>query len=166
MKIEEYLQSPQAVEDLGHWERPGNPWLVMPRGAWQCATFEHLADLAVYYRPAPLDLPRNLPREVPAAGSVTIQAPPEPPLRYLVTDLGEAVRALKIRTGIMEGARVNDAVSGAATGVLGKHTDGARVVWTWNGGDLYLPTVAAADLPRAICDVLLAAYRVAGLEVA
>ena len=74
--------------------------------------------------------------------------------RYLVTDIGEAVRALWLKTGNLEadGAVWRAWESGLEVGgvFLGKNTLRA-----------YCP---AADLPRAIARVMLAALRVASLE--
>lgn len=141
MSIVEYLESGESVEDvglmLGHAQRlnggtTDSPvgWLEFDDGAWRVVKWENLH---AYYR---------------AEGD-----------RYVVTDLGEAVRALRLRTGgflrteqIV--AAIFDQIPGAHTGVsLDGIVTGALAERT-----------AAADLPRAIVRVMLAAHRVASLE--
>ena len=84
--------------------------------------------------------------------------------RYIVTDLGEGVRALRLRTG--------ERAYGPATGVaiLEKLTlcnmeDSRGNVGALGGlaRELELVDVTASDLPDAICRVMLASLRVAGV---
>ncbi len=148
-------------------------WMLSYGGAWMRLHHRDVevdGGLVAYFR-------QLQPDDVPA-GAPNFIGWQEPPVgHYMVTDLGEGTRALKLRTGAMEGGQpVWDAVCAAARDVLGPQTDTLklhdgpdgvvdRVAWTWNGGDIYLPAVAPADLPRRLCQVLLAAYRIARLEV-
>lgn len=85
------------------------------------------------------------------AGSTTRE---EPGGRFIVSDLGEAVRALRLRTGRMNLPRGATWEAAAACGAM------------LDDGVLTMPGhVTAADLPRAIVRVMLAAHRVAALEV-
>lgn len=154
LTIEEYLTSPKAVENVRflashvRFDAQGepialNPW---PRAfadkhemlagfagqRWVALWIEHDGEpqCRVYYRPD---------------GE-----------RFVVTDLGDAVRALRLRTGLR---------ATAADALQWNLLDGASGLDVSDGeiaaidGDT--PTVAAPDLPRAICAVLLAANRVA-----
>lgn len=97
------------------------------------------------------------------AGSTTRE---EPSGRFIVSDLGEAVRALRLRTGC----------------VLDMRAMLERIPWPWPDGlnaqvqhsnlraglcnDGVLRAYPSGDdLPRIICAVMLAARRVAALEV-
>jgi hypothetical protein len=79
--------------------------------------------------------------------------------RYVVTDLGEGVRALRLRTG--------ESAYGPATGVamLEKlklyDAQNPRNALGGMAHELELIGVTAADLPDAICRVMLASLRVA-----
>lgn len=84
--------------------------------------------------------------------------------RYIVTDLGEGVRALRLRTG----KRAYGPATGAA--MLEKLTlcnieDSQGNVGALGGlaRELELVDVKPADLPDAICRVMLASLRVAGV---
>lgn len=137
--LESYLASDGAAEDAAAaiaWPAPHPSeyrawWRIETDGAW---TRVHVGMLALcveataYFRPE---------------GD-----------RYIVSDLGEGVRALRLRTGdiwsaVLDcGPRVSD-------------TDGVLYAvgeegWMWR--------VAAADLPSAICRVLLASHRVSHME--
>ena len=71
-----------------------------------------------------------------------------------MSDLGEAVRALRLRTGRMNLPRGATWEAAAACGAM------------LDDGVLTMPGhVTAADLPRAIVRVMLAAHRVAALKV-
>lgn len=159
MTLEEYLSSPQAVEDVRRlltywreshpigqsgdgalWESNGcghrvlslpeegggwRDWHILPAGVWTRVDYD---DAGVCFRPD---------------GD-----------RFIVTDLGEAVRALRLRTGAMRPdvpLNVHAQVITAASLHL-------------HDGELW-GHVLAADLPRAIVALLLAAHRVASLEV-
>lgn len=135
--IEGYLQSEKAERDvagaLGDTFHRG-PWSVISPGEFGWVTGcsylhdeVHSDPLRVYFR---------------SEGD-----------RYIVTDLGEAVRALRLRTGRM------DAVERAGRAWVEMAGPG-----TWNAGTMS-ENCAAADLPRAIVRVMLAAVRVAALEV-
>ncbi len=171
--VEEYLQSEEAVHDVAalldaHNARPfpdGSPhhhaadtqhreWWISRYGAWRRVSCRpalyrmdgHDALAFAYFRPE---------------GD-----------RYVVTDLGEAVRALRLRTGYAadhgaargpERERLHDAACVPFHGRLRIDLclDGqVRAVDDVGPAGL----VAAADLPRAIVRVLLAAHRVASLE--
>ena len=83
--------------------------------------------------------------------------------RYIVSDLGEAVRALRLRTRLTP-----HEADVAASRVLMTMRNAPRwwVPNTCVGSAIEIPHgVPAADLPRALCRVLLAAYRVANLEI-
>jgi len=163
MEIEAYLQSDQAVADVA--AMLAEPWdlssdfVPARRGAW---TRISLRDgVPVYFRPAAYDLPVNrepLPESLrpnPATPPTYITVPALQ--RFIVTDLGEAVRALRLRTGYtgLADDLPYDEVPGAPMlcdgrliGVAGPRED---------------DRISTADLPRAICAVLLAAHRVATL---
>lgn len=140
----EYLTRPQAVEDVrdvvergcGAY-RPMSPFGTghlyhRAAGAWSALALEPVGErpeaICVYFRPN-------------GEG------------RYIVTDLGEAVRALRLRTGWFNW---HDAIPSGTPDLK------PALLTPWGG--LWMETTAA-DLPRAICAVLLAARRVASLQV-
>ena len=138
--IETYLQSADAVRDVGiALSQPHPLWRVGGLGAW--ADIVHVPahgrydfiDRAlvrqVYYRPQ---------------GE-----------RFIVTDLGEAVHALRLRTG----ALCIPEECGPLVDTL--EAEFQRVMIT---NTMLAVGVAVADLPRAICGVMLAAWRVECLE--
>lgn len=144
MTIDEYLSSPTAIEDFGRWQYLDSPWMLDHEGGWQRAWCNLCPDHIAYYR---------------LEGE-----------RYVVTDLGEAVHAQRLRTGrlipyvrvpFVEFAEIGPA--GLIYAISDK-TDGtlrSPDSWIYQG---VLPTVTSTDLPRAICAVLLAAHRVANLN--
>ena len=82
--------------------------------------------------------------------------------RYIVTDLGEGWRALRLR-GI--DWHTNDEIINKVDAValpLMSPEPGYETSAPW--GTLELRYVAAADLPDAICRVMLASLRVAGVQ--
>lgn len=152
--VAEYLQSEEAVADLTHhfsfsddehkqtsddWFGRDDAWQWHSRqsGAWREMRFNH--GVSVYYRPE---------------GD-----------RYVVTDLGEAVRALRLRTGRgpLMGCDQQHLFSAVPDDPM-VMACGDTALWGY-GGDVESLTVRAADLPRAIVRVMLAAYRVASLEI-
>lgn len=186
--VEEYLRSDEAAHDVAAVlaEKP-TPSSCLPgtsfvlRGDWllsldeQCpwsalshrGTDLQRGNIGVYFRQLQ---PGDVPEPEDVYARVNYQGWPEIPVgHYVVTDLGEGNRALKLRTGRMEGHQFSDDVNAAAMRTLGvpyeDRPEGGRVLWAWNGGDLYLPAVAPADLPRRLCQVLLASYRIARVEV-
>ena len=75
--------------------------------------------------------------------------------RYVVTDLGEGVRALRLRTGILHSRAAVEAAK-ARQGICRNQE------WTMGGtADLELDGVKPEHLPDAICRVMLASLRVA-----
>ena len=149
--VEEYLQSEQAAQDVARLLAGEDVQHLRSIlcGAWTSVGHAFCGTRAV----SPPDGPWwPLPVYYRPEGD-----------RYLVTDMGEAVRALRLRTGQMGNKASDAAVDKAAGAALGwPHAP----PWTWSGDAMLLPLVAAADLPRAIVRVMLAAYRVAALEVA
>ncbi len=80
--------------------------------------------------------------------------------RYIVTDLGEAVRALRLRTGVMDPEIVLP--TWASEGYCVPYV--CANYWPVLAmADAHGVGVSAADLPRAIVRVMLAAHRVAAL---
>jgi len=77
--------------------------------------------------------------------------------RYVVTDLGEGVRALRLRTGCSQylAMKRSDPMREAL------RTSGIGNVWSTERGIMKLDNITAADLPDAICRVMLASMRVA-----
>ena len=77
--------------------------------------------------------------------------------RYVVTDLGEGVRALRLRTGCSQylAMECSDPMREAL------RTSGIGNVWSTERGIMELDNIAAIDLPDAICRVMLASLRVA-----
>ena len=80
--------------------------------------------------------------------------------RFVVTDLGEGVRALRLRTGCSQylamerSDPMREDLRASSTGNI----------WTTERGIMELDNVTAADLPDAICHVMLASLNVAGVE--
>jgi hypothetical protein len=142
-----YLETPQAREDVqalldscdgaeNSWAEKtldsGLHWMTEDAGAWWRVGLADSQVYSVYYRPD---------------GD-----------RYVVTDLGEGVRALRLRTGSvsytyemrciplgLQGARIKDGC------VMADHGDPYRAD----------DCIAAADLPDALCRVMLASLKVA-----
>ena len=80
--------------------------------------------------------------------------------RYIVSDLGEAVRALRLRTGVMDPEIVLP--TWASEGYCVPYV--CANYWPVLAmADAHGVGVSAADLPRAIVRVMLAAHRVAAL---
>ena len=76
--------------------------------------------------------------------------------RYVVTDLGEGVRALRLRTGWIHGRANGHAMQERETLASG------GVGWVAGmSGDIELDGVKADQLPDALCRVMLASLRVA-----
>lgn len=136
MTLSEYLQSEQAREDVRELfdsDKPSLPVMSIEDlclvrdevGAWRSVMIwddnQH-KELTAYYRPD---------------GD-----------RYVVTDLGEGVRALRLRTG----------------DVLARHPyipDGTNYTNTHSGVLVADPEPSAPELPDALCRVMLASLRVA-----
>ena len=123
--VERYLMSDEARENVRVHLAPTacstskEGWVKDERGPWRrfwlsCTRDDRNKDgLNVYFRPE---------------GD-----------RYIVTDLGEGVRALRMRTGMLEPT------------IKIPHLLGHRA--------------AADELPDSICKVMLSTYRVANLEI-
>lgn len=77
--------------------------------------------------------------------------------RYVVTDLGEGVRALRLRTGCThyEAMERSDPMREAL------RTSGIGNVWSAERGLMELDNVTPFDLPDAICRVMAESLRVA-----
>lgn len=152
MDIEAYLQSEEAERDVatqieryrtGTDDPPHDRWCAGPLtvvSPWHKAfctepdvTYPHYECVRVYYRPEGES--------------------------YIVTDMGEAVRARRFRTGDMchpsRLARVPWHI-GDVLACLDPFT------FSWQDDALQV-SAAAAALPSAICRMMLAAYRVARL---
>lgn len=76
--------------------------------------------------------------------------------RFVVTDLGEGVRALRLRTGCSQHLAMerSDPMREAL------RTSGIGNVWSTERGIMELDNITATDLPDAICRVMLASLRV------
>lgn len=142
MNLDQYLQSDLAQQDVQGLlaipaEQTEGPteavyfadWTRSKEGAWVYVNMDGL--VGVYYRPD---------------GD-----------RFIVTDLGEAVRAFRLRTGC------SAQLDGELIERLQANTD-PRDWLLWPDGVVGRVLATAADLPRAIVRVLLAAHRVASLE--
>lgn len=154
MSAVEYLESAEAVADLAEhlaradheqrhpedgWYGRGGGWRYRRNeGAWTAVRFG--GGPTVYYRPSSPG--GYIPDFLPA-------------VRYNVSDLGEAVHVWRLRSGMVS----PDIGSGAAL-IAAALPEGV----SFSDGVLY-DRVPAADLPRAICAVMLAVGRVAALEV-
>lgn len=81
--------------------------------------------------------------------------------RFVVTDLGEGVRARALRTGEVGGPMHSDSPCqiAEAASCMPRGT-GNR---TWVDGALYAEGIEAKDLPDAICSAMLASLKVAGV---
>ena len=164
-----YLASPQAVIDVAAQlkrheadaDRPEERWTIANgvigdrRNPWMMAFC-----MGEERRPA-----RTLPGEpvvvYPTRQAVTVYFRTKDD-RYIVTDMGEAVRMLRLRTG----CRPHVAQDEAKAQVLSLRAHGQDWEMALCCGAIEIPHgVPAADLPRAICAVMLAAYRVGRLEV-
>lgn len=143
-----HLETPQARESLliadvkmlpaaSEFHGHGFSVVIEHTGAWwRCRVTAGIESIAAYYRPD---------------GD-----------RYIVTDLGEGVRARALRTGEVGGpmhsdspCQIAEAASCMPRGI------GNR---TWVDGALYVEGIEAKDLPDAICRVMLASLRVAGVN--
>ena len=140
MTLSDYLQSEQAREDVrglcsadGFWLINGLGRLeIAQTGAWRVLwLIGERERLAAYYRPD---------------GD-----------RFVVTDLGEGVRALRLRTGCSQHLAMerSDPMREAL------RTSGIGNVWSTERGIMELDNITATDLPDAICRVMLASLRVA-----
>ena len=150
MTLANYLETPQAREDVGRMvaapagiikaHRVDGGFLVRgwkDAGAWfQVGVikgdFERTIITTAYYRPD---------------GD-----------RFVVTDLGEGVRALRLRTGCSQYL----AMERSDPMREDLRTSGTGNIWTTERGIMELDNVTAADLPEAICRVMLASLNVAG----
>jgi len=156
MDVAEYLQSEQAVqaaqilllESKSGARRaavdaplPFGEMAIQPAAMWQRAW--HCVYLCARYA-----------RYAVAHEMAVVYFRPEGD-RYIVTDLGVAVRALRLRTGRVGGESLPP-TPGVRMG------SGGLLIATSDDDE---DTVSAADLPRAICRVLLVAHRVTLLEV-
>ena len=79
--------------------------------------------------------------------------------RFVVTDLGEGVRALRLRTGCSQYL----AMERSDPMREDLRTSSTGNIWTTERGIMELDNVTAADLPEAICRVMLASLNVAGV---
>lgn len=152
MTLDSYLASPQAERDVAalladpdayhkaKWDADDLETLLElgTSGAWRVVSLEGGDEPRVYFRPE---------------GD-----------RFVVSDLGEAVRALRLRTGCRadeaaEALREEiTAIADEPYGLCMCNRSGTiQAEWTDSEG------VPAADLPRAIVAVLRAAGRVASL---
>ena len=144
MPLAEYLASEQAREDVRlvvakpkdvlRYSGNGGPWLERTTlKAWTRLGIEGADQyITAYYRPD---------------GD-----------RYVVTDLGDGVRAYRLATGrTWWQAQENDMKRNAISHLGGE--SGHSVCPA--GGAMELAGVTAADLPNAICRVMLASLRVA-----
>lgn len=146
MTLTEYLQSKQAREDVrallaDHKECPPgqmtramhgsgpHSWVACSVQQWTAVQLEmNGGAVRVYYRPD---------------GD------------HIVTDLGEGVRALRLRTGFLHSV----AVEAARVSRIGLEGPGE---WRMGGdADIEIYGVTSANLPDAICRVMLASMRVA-----
>jgi hypothetical protein len=143
MLLAEYLASEQAREDvkaLLDGDKPSLPVMSMEDlclvrdevGAWRSVMIwddNQNKELTAYYRPD---------------GD-----------RYVVTDLGDGVRALRLRTGVLHSRAAAEAAK-ARQGICRDQE------WTMGGtADLELEGFKPEQLPDAICRVMLASLRVA-----
>lgn len=167
-KIEEYLLSEQAERDVAPAiERIGGnivPWgaLYTEQGHdHPLALYPSGREVMVYYRTDPRPDRFCADCVCCVAGGEPCTAHEED-VYYLVSDMGEAVRALWLRTGAMihpaHMARVPWSISEVLACV-------DPFEFRWEGSALTFSGVAAEDLPRAVCRLMLAAYRVRRLEV-
>ena len=142
MTLAEYLASEQVREDVRlvvakphdvlRYSGNGGPWLERTTlKAWTRLGIEGADQyITAYYRPD---------------GD-----------RYVVTDLGEGVRALRLRTGWIHGRANGHAMQERETLASG------GVGWVAGmSGDIELDGVKEDQLPDAICRVMLASLRVA-----
>lgn len=81
--------------------------------------------------------------------------------RYVVTDLGEGVRALRLRGASIQ--RLGDAISEVlgAMWVANQLPPRYGITGMVNGEIAPMSSITAADLPDALCRVMLASLRVA-----
>lgn len=187
-EIEQYLQSTEAEQDIAaeiarvregdisaRWTitngvigDSSNPWLM----AFCMGASEETEDDDG--EPVCRTLPGEPIITYPTHASVKVYFRGDNARGYLVGDIGEAMRAFRLRTGYAadfgaargpERERLHD----AAFAAIGKNS---RVELCLDGQlravDATSPAglIAAADLPRAICRVMLAAFRVGRVEAA
>ena len=144
MTLAEYLASEQAREDVRlvvakphdvlRYSGNGGPWLERTTlKAWTRLGIEGADQyITAYYRPD---------------GD-----------RYVVTDLGEGVRALRLRTGWIHGRANGHAMQERETLASG------GVGWVAGmSGDIELDGVKEDQLPDALCRVMRASLRVANI---
>ncbi len=153
--IECYLQSDRAREHIGLLISESCGYLRVGHGTWNAMSKEGAWDSVLYHHNE-------------SGKDWTIYFRPESD-HFIVTDLGEGMRALRMRSG-----KINPGVDSVPGGV-----DSDGVSWGEGpgpeGGDCFVCEEARVDgrqmrgsyvksLPDAICRVLLASYRVANLE--
>ena len=144
MTLAEYLASEQAREDVRlvvakphdvlRYSGNGGPWLERTTlKAWTRLGIEGADQyITAYYRPD---------------GD-----------RYVVTDMGEGVRALRLRTGWIHGRANGHAMQERETLASG------GVGWVAGmSGDIELDGVKEDQLPDALCRVMRASLRVANI---
>ena len=85
--------------------------------------------------------------------------------RYIVTDLGEGVRPLRMRTGCYLAAEIIADRIPWPEGIEAQIVTSSLRAALRCDGVLRSFKVAAEDLPKAICATMLASFRVANLEI-
>lgn len=166
--VEQYLSSPQAVEDLReHLERSRsdhklteNGWCgrddagqfqSRTDGAWHVVRYTGIS--RTYFRWDRAYRCGDLTCGGPFCDSIGHRAP------YIVSDLGEGLRCYALRTGDVEYRSLPG--TPPSSGILER--DG-RLFACYTRRDSLCVGVDAADLPAAIVRVMLASYRLAHLE--
>ena len=147
MTLADYLGSEQAREDVRELlasDKPQLPVLSMEDLCWV------LDEVGAWRRVLIWDDAQNK--------ELTANYRPDGD-RFVVTDLGEGVRALRLRTGCSQylamerSDPMREDLRASSTGNI----------WTTERGIMELDNVTAADLPEAICRVMLASLNVAGV---
>ena len=144
MTLADHLQTPQAREDVRHMLSCG-----VPSAQWFSATKTRISEfkLGAWIRIL-ITAERH---------SISACYRPDGD-RFVVTDLGEGVRALRLRTGCSQYL----AMERSDPMREDLRTSGTGNIWTTERGIMELDNVTAADLPDAICHVMLASLNVAG----
>ena len=147
MTLADYLGSEQAREDVRELlasDKPQLPVLSMEDLCWV------LDEVGAWRRVLIWDDAQNK--------ELTANYRPDGD-RFVVTDLGEGVRALRLRTGCSQYL----AMERSDPMREDLRTSSTGNIWTTERGIMELDNVTAADLPEAICRVMLASLNVAGV---
>ena len=147
-QVETYLSSPQALRDVGALFREPQRDIWAADGLLSSDARGLWCSIAWYSAPS---------NWIPATCAYFRREEED---RYLVTDLGEAIRTLRLRTGVL---RVADDAGSAVS--LWAHCEAPAGVSTGMHGDaFYACGVLTCDLPGVIVAILSTSLQIACME--